>query len=236
MGTSDSLHVKFYKSYFDGLDGLTVKMQNDMIGSAVRFFFTGESQADRFKVPYWNVYKQLEDRILLSKMRAEAGAEGGKQKAKQNPKQTSSKPVAKAKQNASTPPSDKRKRKEIEKEKEIVDVDVYTDLQVYEGGEIVSEPEGFAHFMAECVRLYNAATGQAYSFPDARARQGMLEIFRAGRTIEDVERVMADVRSWPRNYQTLDGVFADGKFEKHINREASGGEHRDWSQYNYLMR
>lgn len=233
MGTNDSLHVKFYKSYFDGLEGLTVKMQNDMIGSAIRFFFTGESQADRFKVPYWNVYKQLEDRILLSKMRAEAGAEGGKQKAKQ----TSSKPLANSKQKASTPPSDKRKRKRERKEREIVDDDVLQTPMLEGPDEIAYEPGEFAHFMAEGMRLYNEATGQNWMAASAAVRQGMLDAFRAGRTLDDVKRVVAEVATWEPRYQTLDAVWSDGKFEKHLNRldANGGGEHRDYSQYNHLI-
>lgn len=206
--------------------------QDRFWGMLIRYYFTGDVHQDSAKAPVKAAFNMTKARI--DKARSEADRKRNKRSELSG--QSADSPRTFRGRSANYPSKNQESEKEREKEREKVDVDVYTDLQVYEGGEIVAEPEGFAHFMAECVRLYNAATGQAYSFPDARARQGMLEIFRAGRTIEDVERVMADVKSWPRNYQTLDGVFADGKFEKHINREASGGEHRDWSQYNYLMR
>lgn len=126
----------------------------------------------------------------------------------------------------------------VEGEKEVEkNDDVVVPLAVYERGEIVSEPDGFAHFLAEGIKRFNAATGRNYLAATAAARQGMLEAFRNGRTLDDVDAVYADVATWPKRMQTLNAVWADGKFEQHFNRldDGFGGEHRDWSQYNYLM-
>lgn len=110
--------------------------------------------------------------------------------------------------------------REGEKERDIDDVVVIETL--YRGGEIGGEPEGFAHFQAGALKRFNAKTGQNYMGVTASSRQGMLDAFRAGRTLEDVDRVMDEVATWERKYQTLDAVWADGKFEKHLNRaEAS---------------
>lgn len=123
---------------------------------------------------------------------------------------------------------------EREGEREVVDDDVLQGSRLVGPDEIGSEPEGFAAFMAACLRAYNDATGQLYMAATAASRRGMLEAFRAGRTVADVERVMADVAGWEPRYQTLDAVFADGKLEKHINREGGGCDVPDFSEFNGL--
>ena len=130
----------------------------------------------------------------------------------------------------------KESEREKEKEREIVDVDVLETSRLEGADEIGYDPRGFAHFMAESIRLYNEATGQLYMSATAAARQGMLDAFKAGRTIDDVKRVMDDVATWPSNMQTLNGVFADGKFEQHVNFVGGGGaDVPDWSEFNDLV-
>ena len=121
-------------------------------------------------------------------------------------------------------------------ERDIDDVVVLETL--YKGGEVGGEPEGFAHFLAESLKAFNAATGQNWMGVTAASRQGMLDAFKAGRTLDDVRRVMDEVATWEPRYQTLDAVWADGKFEKHLNRldAMGGGARRDFSEYDYLAR
>lgn len=213
------------------LEGLSAKDLGEIVGALVTTFVTGESQESRFKgkagkkALLWNLYKGLDTTMLKRRKCAISGREGGKQRA--------SKAAKRYQANGQAPLENATNLEVRSKKLGVVDDDVFTELQVIRGGEIASEPDGFAHFMAECVKRFNAATGKNYLAAPVPARQGMLEAFRAGRTLDDVDRVMADVARWEPRYQTLDAVFADGKFEKHVNRD--GGERRDWSQYNYLM-
>ena len=219
----------FYEGYWNVIKRLpTRRKQSDVAGALVEAFFTGRSQCSRFKGETLTTYMQLEERMFFSRMKAMAGQKGGQAKpqAKQQA-EPEAEPEAEPKQ---TP-----KPKTTTTEKVSID-DVVVIETLYRGDEIQDEPEGFPRFMAEVVKLFNATTGQAYTYPPVDVRQGILDAFKAGHTLDDVQKVMDDVKKWPRKMQTFSGVFANGKFEQHLNRPTDdwGGEDRDWSQYDYL--
>lgn len=104
---------RIHERYWLALDGLSTRVQNDVLGALVRAFFTGDSQADSLKGIARNMYLSLEEPVLFSRKRAIAGKKGGEAKgqanmeanAKQNGKQTT-------KQNASLK-ENREKREEI---------------------------------------------------------------------------------------------------------------------------
>ena len=228
--------------YIDSMADMNRAEQNAFLGAIFRLYTTGVNESDSIKSKVVRAaFNSCEGRVISARKEAEKKNEqrgkNGDNPEETNGTHTGTKPGTDAGTNIGN-----AHIKEGEGEREVVgeiEREVGTDvvdvvpLAVYEGGEIVSEPDGFAHFMAESIKRFNAATGKNYLAAPAPARQGMLEAYRAGRTLDDVDRVMADVASWPKRMHTLNAVWADGKFEQHVNRD--GGERRDWSQYNYLM-
>lgn len=219
----------------DQLEGLSDRDTGEIVGALVTAFLTGESQEDRFrgrkgkKALLWNIYKGLDTAMLKRRKCAIAGRGGGKARASNAAKRYQA--------NDQAPLEIATNLEASSKKLEVIDdVDVYETSRLDGADEIGYDPRGFAHFMAESIRLYNEATGQLYMSATAAARQGMLDAFKAGRTLDDVKRVMDDVATWPSNMQTLNGVFADGKFEQHVNFVGGGGaDVPDWSEFNDLV-
>ena len=223
--------------YIDSMADMSKAEQNVFLGAIFRLYMTGVSEVDGIKSKAVRVaFNACKGRVISARKEADRKAKQRDGAANDGGTNTGTDSGT----NGGTNIGNALKRegegdREIEIEGEIVDVDV-VPLAVYEGGEIVSEPDGFPHFLAEVVKLFNATTGQAYTYPPVDVRQGILDAFKAGHTLDDVQKVMDDVRKWPRKMQTFSGVFANGKFEQHLNRPTDdwGGEDRDWSQYDYL--
>ena len=89
---------RIHKRYWDALQGLTMRQQNDILGALVRAFFTGDSQTEKLKGITRNIYVSLEEPVFFSRVKALAGQKGGvakaQAKAKQTGKQTPSKALA----------------------------------------------------------------------------------------------------------------------------------------------
>ena len=199
--------------------------QDRFWGLLIRYYFTGEDRSKGAKLPVKAAFNMTKRRIDRARSNAERMRTVREQCA--NSACTDDAQIASALKGSGSGSG---------KEREIVDVDVYETSRLESTDEVGYDPRGFAHFMAESIRLYNEATGQLYMAPTAAARQGMLDAFKAGRTIDDVKRVMDDVATWPSNMQTLNGVFADGKFEQHVNFVGGGGaDVPDWSEFNDLV-
>ena len=195
------------------LDGLSDKDTGEIVGALVSAFLTGESQEDRFrgrkgkKALLWNIYKGLDTAMLKRRKCALAGRDGGKARASNQAKRYQA--------NIQAPLENATNLEARSKKLEVSNDDVVVLETLYKG----TDPQGFPGFEAEAMREFNAATGKNYLTTTAKARKGMLDAFRAGRTIDDVRRVMADVAKWPPRMQTLDAVWADGRFEMHVNRQ-----------------
>ena len=100
MNTAKNIEFscRIHKRYWDALQGLTMRQQNDILGALVRAFFTGDSQTEKLKGVTRNLYVSLEEPVFFSRMKALAGQKGGvakaQAKAKQTGKQTPSKALA----------------------------------------------------------------------------------------------------------------------------------------------
>jgi hypothetical protein len=223
--------------YIDSMADMTKAEQNVFLGAIFRLYMTGVSEADGIKSKAVRVaFNACKGRVISARKEADKKAKQRDGAADNEGTDTGTD----AGTNGGTNIGNALKRegegdREVEIEGDVYD-DVVVPLAVYEGGEIVSTPDGYPHFLAEVVKLFNAATGQAYTYPPVKVERGIREAFDAGHTLDDVRKVMDDVAKWPKNMQTFSGVFADGKFEQHLNRPTDdwGGDDRDWSQYDYL--
>lgn len=218
--------------YIDSMADMTKAEQNVFLGAIFRLYTTGVNEIGDIKSKAVRVaFNACKGRVISARKEADRKAEQ-RDNAGTNHGTNHGTDAGTDAGNALNREGEGEGDREIEGEKK-------DDVVVLLGDspdEIGCDPDGFAHFMAECIRLYNEATGQLYMAPTGAARQGMLDAFKAGRTLDDVNRVMDDVASWPRNMQTLNGVWADGKFEQHVNFVGGGGaDVPDWSEFNDLV-
>ena len=183
--------------------------QDRFWGLLIRYYFTGEDCSKGAKLPVKTAFAMTKARIDKARSNAD--------RMRTVRAQCANSASTVHAQNASyLKESERESEREIESNDDVVVIET-----LYKGGEIGAE-DGFAHFQAGALKRFNATTGQNYMGVTAASRQGMLDAFRAGRTLDDVDRVMDEVATWERKYQTLDAVWAGGKFEKHLNRaEAS---------------
>lgn len=93
---TNEFSCRIHERYWDALDGLSIRVQNDVLGALVRAFFTGESQEDKLKGIARNLYVSLEEPVFFSRKRALAGRKGGEANAQTN---SEANREAKAKQN-----------------------------------------------------------------------------------------------------------------------------------------
>ena len=229
--------------YIDSMTDMNKAEQNAFLGALFRLYMTGANEAGSIKSKVVRAaLNSCKGRVLSARKEAEKKALQRKDKPEdETGTDTGTNEGTNPGTNTGTvhiKEGEGEIEGVVEGDREVEKNDVVVPIAVYEGGEIVSEPEGFAHFLAESLKAFNAATGQNWMGVTAASRQGMLEAFKVGRTLDDVNRVMDDVATWEPRYQTLNGVWAGGKFEQHINRldAMGGGARRDFSEYDYLAR
>lgn len=192
----------------------------------------------------WELIKTAIDADLKA---SSNGGAGGRPRASKNTKKTPAKTTAKTPQK--TPcetPSETHRETPPETSPETPDDDPLNHKNKNKGeseGEYnppmppLDECDGeAAEFAVEALDVFNAETGQDVRDLSPEAWAGLRRVHDAGRTIEDVRRVVkAKAAQWgddPKmaRYVRPSTLFG-AKFDEYLNEPEKGGDEVDWSKY-----
>ena len=211
--------------FWDALQGMPKKTQNEVFGALTRFYFTGEDQDD-LKGASEALFKAFKGRVLLSKKKSEAGStknQTDEQDGIKRLNKTKSKRQSKRNQTANQNEGCLAREGEGERE----------DSPNGESNPPNPPFDDAAKFAAEALAAFNSETGQdvrelpGTCFPD-------IERMRAnGRTAEDVRRVVRRKRrQWegdPKMAQFIRPSTIFRHFEEYANEQEAKDDASDYA-------
>lgn len=208
---ADKYKRGFYvqEDFWLAVEDCSAKVQNEVMGSLARLFFTGEDSAGSLRGTAKSVYIALRERVAGSRIKSVArgggfaGNQTGNQKGEQTGNQTGNQNPNLLAKSESKSKSSTCKQPKLE------------TLPTRR------EPSARAVFIGRAMEVFTEVTGRPALIPSSEVTFGLTKIFDAGYTVEDVRLVCqaknaewggdAKCQRWIRP-QTL---FGD-KFESYL--------------------